>query len=183
MSLLCVSRRSFVSAMAGALFCVAIMLPAGPASAAAFRIVALGASNTNGKGVSGGEAFPAQIEAMLRANGVDASVSVSATNGDDSSQLLARVDSSAPDGTALVLIEAVQGNDRKAGISDSQHAANLATIRQRLAQRKIKSIIVLLRPLPPDGLQADGEHLTAHGHQAVAARYLPQVMAALKAAR
>ena len=39
------------------------------AGAETTRIVALGASNTAGKGVSRDQAFPAQLEAMLRAKG------------------------------------------------------------------------------------------------------------------
>ena len=84
---------------------VLLSIVAFPASAAAFDIVALGASNSNGKGVGPGEAFPARIEAMLRSKGMDARVSVSAVNGQDTVAILSSVDSSVPDGTALVLLE------------------------------------------------------------------------------
>jgi lysophospholipase L1-like esterase len=43
------------------------VLASGPASAGAITIVALGASNTYGKGVARSQSYPAQLEAMLRA--------------------------------------------------------------------------------------------------------------------
>jgi acyl-CoA thioesterase-1 len=46
----------------------AILLSGAPADAA--TIVALGASNTYGKGVARNQAYPAQLEAILRAKGL-----------------------------------------------------------------------------------------------------------------
>jgi acyl-CoA thioesterase-1 len=159
------------------LMALGIVLVAPPAHAQA-RIVALGASNTNGKGVSTQDAFPAQIQAMLQAKGISAQVSVSASDGENSAKLLGRVDS-IPADTKLVLIEPVRANDQRDGIA-GQNASNLAQIGARLRARGIKSIIVLLRPLPSGGLQADNVHLTPAGHRAIAARYLPQIIAALQ---
>jgi acyl-CoA thioesterase-1 len=158
---------------------VLTMMPVGRvAKAATYSIVALGASNTNGLGVSSDQAFPAQIQAMLRAKGIDAQLSVAATNGMNSSGLLGTADSISA-GTNLVLVEPVKDNDRKTGIGSS-NSANLAQIQSKLRARGIKSIVIRLRPLPPGGLQGDGVHLTPAGHRAIAARYLPQVMAALR---
>ena len=55
--------------------CLALlaMLSVGIASADAATIVALGASNTYGKGVARNQAYPAQLEAILRAKGSDTS--------------------------------------------------------------------------------------------------------------
>jgi acyl-CoA thioesterase-1 len=163
-----------------AIAALGISLIISPAIASSINIVAFGASNTNGKGVSSNEAFPAQIESMLRAKGVDAHVSVSAINGRDSAELLSAVDSEIPDGTTLVLIEPVRKNDEKHGLSMSENASNLEAIKARLAQRKIKSVVVEMRPLPDDGLQGDGQHLSPHGHQVVAARMAPKVLAMLR---
>ena len=54
----------------------ALWLSAGAvaANAAHIDIVALGASNTAGKGVGSNNAFPALLEAMLRAKGYDVTV-------------------------------------------------------------------------------------------------------------
>jgi acyl-CoA thioesterase-1 len=157
---------------------IALLVCVNASQAASFKIVALGASNTNGLGVGGQQAFPAQIQAMLRAKGVDATVSVMASNGLTSAALLSEVDS-IPAGTSLVLIEPVKINDQRAGIANSNRA-NLEQIGSRLLSRGIKSIIIKLRPLPPDGLQADNIHLTPHGHQVIAARYLPQIITVLR---
>ena len=62
--------------------------------AASVNIVALGASNTAGKGVGSGEAFPAQLEAMLRAKGYDAHVTNAGVSGDTTAGMLARLNSS-----------------------------------------------------------------------------------------
>jgi len=59
-----------------AVICSLALLLVGAMSATAShaQIVALGASNVEGYGVSAGEAFPAVLEAMLRAKGRNYSV-------------------------------------------------------------------------------------------------------------
>jgi acyl-CoA thioesterase-1 len=52
------------------------------ASAEPIYVVALGASAIHGKGVLLGEAFPAQLEDMLRANGFDVQVINAGVDGD-----------------------------------------------------------------------------------------------------
>ncbi|MEJ1157178.1 hypothetical protein [Prosthecomicrobium sp. N25] len=161
-----------------ALLC--LMLAAGPAHAAELRIVLLGASNENGKGVSPAEAYPAKLGEMLKAKGIVADISITARNGENSRSLLARADASVPDGTRLVLIGSVRANDHRSGISQAEHDANRRAIAETLAKRGIRSIAMMYRPLPPDGLQPDGIHLTPSGHAAVAARILPEVVAVLR---
>jgi acyl-CoA thioesterase-1 len=51
-------------------------------SATTINIVALGASNTAGKGVGISEAFPAQLQQKLRARSYDAQVANAGVNGD-----------------------------------------------------------------------------------------------------
>src|SRR5262249_62044821 len=74
----------------------------GPADAA--TIVALGASNTYGKGVSRSEAYPAQLEALLRARGYNARVVNAGISGDTTGGMLGRLDGAGPGGTGLVLL-------------------------------------------------------------------------------
>src|SRR5262245_31299623 len=62
-------------------------------AAAATRIVALGASNTYGKGVARSEAYPAHLQRMLRAKGVQATVVNAGINGNTTGQMLARLES------------------------------------------------------------------------------------------
>jgi len=72
---------------------VAIALPASA------QVVCLGASNTAGKGVLPGEAYPAQLEAMLQAKGYSGRVSNQGVSGDTTGGMLARLDTAAPAGT------------------------------------------------------------------------------------
>jgi acyl-CoA thioesterase-1 len=65
-------------------------------AAQAATVVALGASNTYGKGVSRGQAYPAQLEALLRARGLNARVINAGINGDTTGGMLARLNSAVP---------------------------------------------------------------------------------------
>ena len=86
---------------------------------------------------------------------------------------------SIPEGTTLVTYEPNYPNDVKAGIA-SQNAANLAKIVASLRARGIKSVLIRIKGMPASEFQADGERLTVHGHQVLAARYLPEIMAAVR---
>src|SRR5579871_2026863 len=80
------------------------MLGSTALNAAEISIVALGASNTAGKGVSPDQAFPAQLEAMLRAKGYDARVTNAGVSGNTTSGMLGRLNSSVPDGTQIAIV-------------------------------------------------------------------------------
>ena len=69
----------------GVLFAAATAQPA--------TVVALGASNTFGKGVSRSQAYPAQLEALLRGKGSNARVINAGINGDTTGGMLARLKS------------------------------------------------------------------------------------------
>src|ERR1700738_213828 len=58
-------------------------------------IVALGASDIHGKGVALSEAFPAQLENMLRADGFNVQVINAGVDGDTTTGMLFRMDSGA----------------------------------------------------------------------------------------
>ena len=144
--------------------------------ASTLNIVALGASNTAGKGVGYDQAFPAQLEAMLRAKGYDAHVTNAGVNGATTSEMLARLNSSVPDGTQIAIVGLNNSaNDIKAG-EGAQHAANAAAIVNQLRARHIKVIVM---PRMSVARQSDGVHFTPEGHSMVAARLLPMVVAAI----
>jgi acyl-CoA thioesterase-1 len=73
--------------------------------AAPIRIVAYGDSGVAGKGVSKNEAYPAQLEGMLRKKGLDVSVTNAGVNGRTSSDALTNLDASVPAGTAIVIVQ------------------------------------------------------------------------------
>ena len=144
-------------------------------AAAEVRIVALGASNTAGKGVGPQSAWPAQLERLLRAKGYNATVSNAGISGDDTGRMLARLDSAVPASTQLVILEKAATNDRLRGVSTQR---NLAAISSRLRARHIASIVIPgMHGWANNQLQGDGIHITAQGHAAVAAHLLPQVIA------
>jgi acyl-CoA thioesterase-1 len=80
------------------------------------QIVALGASSTAGYGVGASSAYPAQLEAILRARGRAMSVSNAGISGDTTGGMLARLSSAVPDGTKIVILQ-IAGNDAMKGMS------------------------------------------------------------------
>ncbi|HEY8564671.1 MAG TPA: GDSL-type esterase/lipase family protein [Beijerinckiaceae bacterium] len=141
------------------------------------QVVALGASNTAGKGVSPSYAWPSQLEGMLRARGIDAQVINAGVNGDDTSGMLARVDRSVPAGTRLVILDKAASNDRRRGVDTE---GNVGAIVQALRARGIRTIVIPgMHGWANRQLQPDGIHITEEGHAAVATRLLPLVAAEL----
>jgi acyl-CoA thioesterase I len=157
-------KRVMVVAVVAATFS-ALAMPAASA-----QVVALGASNTRGKGVKPAEAFPAQIGAILRANGRPMQVRNAGVDGDTSAGMLARLDRVLPSGTRVVLLQ-IGGNDNRRGIDNAQRAANIAAIRQKLQARGISIVDAdgaVTGALRSGMRQADGIHLTPEGHATVA---------------
>jgi acyl-CoA thioesterase I len=154
------------------------------ANAASLNIVALGASNTAGMGkgnhpggVPRNQAFPAQLEAMLRAKGIDAHVRNAGIAGDTTAGMLRRMDTAVPNGTRIVILQA-GGNDARQGVGGDA-AASTAQITSKLEARGVKVISLNMGTYAPSSTRdPDGEHYNAQGHAAVAAGLLPQVIAA-----
>ena len=170
------SRIRFVLCLVAGLLSAAGFGLAGPAHA---QIVALGASNVAGKGVSSSEAFPAQLERMLAGKGYTVHITNAGVNGNTNAELLARLDQAVPAGTKVVLLGTLGGryNARRLGQGDQN--AELASIMAKLRSRGIKIIPVGAAGLSRKHLLPDGVHLTAEGHGVVAARLLPSVIRAL----
>ena len=157
-------------------------LVAWSAQAATVTVVALGASNTSGRGkgahpggVPRSQAFPAQLQAMLKASGIDARVINAGIAGDTTAGMLARMNSAVPNGTRVVILQP-GGNDARRG------SGNVTSdIVARLQARGIK-VIMLDRPsayASASTRDPDGQHYNAQGHAAIAAGLLPQVIAAI----
>jgi acyl-CoA thioesterase I len=156
-------------------FGVAVFLATGFADAA--TVVALGASNTFGRGVARSEAYPAQLEKLLRAKGHNVSVVNAGINGDTTGGMLRRLDRVVPNGAAVVILQP-GGNDRRKGV-EGDRASNIAAIQARLGARGIRMILMENNMLRGRPHQPDGMHLTPEGYRALAEAILPQVEAAI----
>ena len=144
---------------------------AGAAHAA--TVVALGASNTFGKGVARNQAYPAQLEALLRARGLNVHVVNAGINGDTTGGMLARLDHVVPKGTSVVILQP-GGNDRRKLAPDQT-----SDIQSRLSAMGVKVVMLpngMLHGLPH---QPDGQHLTPEGYHLLAEQLVGQVAAAL----
>lgn len=145
--------------------------------AASGTVVALGASNTYGKGVARNQAYPAQLEAILRARGHKVRVINAGINGNTTGQMLARLDSAVPKGTSVVILQP-GGNDRRKHEGDPSQ--NIAEIESRLAARGVRVVMMgngMLRSMPK---QPDGMHLTPEGYHMLAEEIASQVEASLR---
>lgn len=139
----------------------------------AATVVALGASNTFGKGVSRSQSYPAQLETLLRAKGLNVRVINAGVNGDTTGSMLARLDRVVPKGTSVVILQP-GGNDRRKLAAD-----NTPAIQSRLSALGIKVVMLpngMLHGLPH---QPDGQHLTPEGYHMLAEELVGQVAAAL----
>jgi acyl-CoA thioesterase-1 len=142
-------------------------------AACAATVVALGASNTYGKGVARNQAFPAQLEAILRARGLSVHVINAGINGDTTEGMLRRLDSAVPNGVSAVILQP-GGNDRRKARPD-----RTAEIQSRLSARGIR--VIMLPNSVFGGLphQPDGVHLTPEGYHMVAESLASQVAGAV----
>jgi acyl-CoA thioesterase-1 len=140
-----------------------------------YRIVALGASNTAGRGVGAANAWPARLEAILRARGYDVRIINAGINGDDTNGMRARLKEAVPNGTRIVILDTTDTNDRRREVNTK---ANAAAIVDELSRRAIRTIVVpSLHVLAENRLQGDGIHVTADGHAAIANKLLSKVAA------
>src|SRR6266481_8050717 len=94
--------------------CLSWAIPGlGVSPADAATVVALGASNTYGKGVARNQAYPAQLEAILRAKGLNVHVVNAGINGDTTAGMLGRLDRVVPNGTSVVILQPGGNDGRK----------------------------------------------------------------------
>ena len=141
------------------------------------QIVAFGASNVSGWNVAASEAFPAQLQSMLRAKGYDVKVLNAGIYGNTTSQMRSRMDTDIPEGTTLVILDVSGGlyNGSRQGLRREQGDADLAAIRTRLTERHIAIIAFSGAAIPAPYHQEDGVHLTPEGHRLAAANLMDEV--------
>jgi acyl-CoA thioesterase-1 len=173
--------RGIVTRLLFALSVVAAFTVLDAACAASINAVAIGASNTAGKGVGADEAWPAVLERMLKAKGYDAHVTVRAVNGLTSRQIV-RYANSLPPGTQVVIYDLAVQNDRRARIPAAETNANGAEIARRA---RAQGAVAIRAPFGYAGAgryekQADGRHFTPKAHRQIAAKLVPKVIAAAR---
>jgi acyl-CoA thioesterase I len=155
---------------------------AAPLQAATLNIVAIGASNTTGGWAIGeADAYPAQLEALLRKKGIEAKVSNAGVRGDTTAGMLRRLDDAVAKDTNIVILQP-GGNDLRFFGTKEARAANIAAMVQRLHARGIRVIIYDPAQFPADFYQWDGIHFNAAAHAKIAATLAAQIAAPARSA-
>jgi acyl-CoA thioesterase I len=111
------------------------------------KIVALGDSLTAGYGLSDKDGFVPRLQAALSAKGIAAEVVNAGVSGDTSSDGLARLDWSVPQGTSAVIVE-LGANDMLRGIKPQITRDALEAILKRLTARHIAVLLCGMRAAP-----------------------------------
>ena len=128
----------------GAAVC-ALLLLLGPASAAGEpRIVVLGDSLTAGFGLAREDAFPARLEAALRAQGHRWQVVDAGISGDTSAGGRARLDWVLADRPEIVIVE-LGANDGLRGLPTERMEANLDAILARIGESGASILLAGMR--------------------------------------
>ena len=151
----------------------------GAGQARPLRIVAIGASNTQGWYVGAQGAYPARLALLLKARGIDAEVINAGVPFDTTGAMLRRLDRDVPSGTSLVILQP-GANDRRFFGTAEQRAANIAAMQSKLRERSIK-VIVYDEEIPLRYYALDFIHLTGEGHDMIAAALLPRVLSEIAA--
>jgi acyl-CoA thioesterase-1 len=181
------------------MFALLTIIVGTPAFAQTVKVVTFGDSGPAGNGVSQSQGYPAQLQVMLRAKGINATVQNISVSGDTTAMGLARIGAVPKD--AVVVITEFGSNDLRGGVSTAQMNANMEAIAKRLRSngaqvlmmgtRGIKYFAVAERtgshaityPMEfKTYLQKEtGKHLTPEGHRKAAAMMLPKVIELIEA--
>jgi acyl-CoA thioesterase-1 len=184
--------RIFIAALAA----LAVLFALSAATAARpVHIVAFGDSASAGYLVARGKAYPAQLQAALRAKGYDAVMENAGVNGDTAAGALARFDRAIGPDTDVAIVE-FGTNDVRRGASPATLRARMSELIRSLRARQIEVLVLGLGrldlsataaasgvayaqwSLPPGRYRArDGQHFNAEGYAILVARMLPQVEA------
>jgi acyl-CoA thioesterase-1 len=146
-SLARLSRRRMLAAL-GLLMGDAILgRPARAQAETDLRLVAFGDSLTAGYGIAASDAFPAKLEAALRASGHGVRIANAGVSGDTTTGGLARLDWSIPDGTHGVILE-LGANDMLRGVDPEISRRALDDIMARLTARNIPILLCGMQAAP-----------------------------------
>lgn len=120
-----------------------------PAQTETVQLVGFGDSLMAGYQLPPNESYTAQLEAALKAEGLNVTITNAGVSGDTTSGGLSRIDWSVPDGTQGVIVE-LGANDALRGISPEQSEKNLDAVLARLKERNIP--VVLAGMLAPPNM-------------------------------
>ena len=165
------SRRSpgRVATWIGAAFCAWLLLLGPPPGAAEEpRIAVLGDSLTAGFGLPREDAFPARLEAALRAEGHAWKVLDAGVSGDTSAGGLARLDWVLADEPEIVIVE-LGANDGLRGLPTDRMEANLDAILVRILESG--STVLLAGMRAPANFGPDYEAAFRAVYERLAARH------------
>ena len=129
--------------------------PAAAQDGTPLKIVAFGDSLTAGYGLPAQDAFPAKLQAALKAKGHNVEIENAGVSGDTASGGLSRLDWSIPDGTDAVIVE-LGANDMLRGVDPQVTRQALDEILARLTARNIAVLFCGMRAAPNMG--ADFAH-------------------------
>jgi acyl-CoA thioesterase I len=118
-----------------------------PSRAEPVTILALGDSLTAGLGLDAPQAFPARLEAALKARGKDVVVINAGVSGDTTAQGAARLDWALTDEVDAVLV-ALGANDALRGLPPEQAEAALDDILGKLRARSLPVLVLGMRSPP-----------------------------------
>ena len=123
-----------------------------PGEAAPIKLLAFGDSLIHGYGLDAGATFPEQLEAALRARGLEVEVINGGNSGDTTAAGRARLDWALADRPDAVLVE-LGANDGLRGLDPGQTYDNLDAILARLGAENLP--VLLAGMLAPRNLGAD----------------------------
>lgn len=145
------ARSPQIDAMLRTLSCLlAIFLFTVAARAETITILALGDSLTAGLGLDAPQAYPAKLEAALKAKGHDVQVINAGVSGDTASQGAARLDWSLTDQVDAVIVE-LGANDALRGLPPEQAEAALSDILGTLGDKRLPVLLMGMRAPPNMG--------------------------------
>jgi acyl-CoA thioesterase I len=126
------------------------ILAALPVRAETITILALGDSLTAGLGLDPAQAYPAKLEAALKAKGHDVVIMNAGVSGDTVAQGAARLDWSLTDEVDAVLV-ALGANDALRGLPPEQAEKALDEILGKLKARNLPTLVLGMRSPPNMG--------------------------------
>lgn len=145
-----------------------VVLMATGAAAAPQTILALGDSLTAGLGLGPAEAFPARLEAALKAKGLDVKVINAGVSGDTAADGAARLDWALSEPVNAVIVE-LGANDALRGLPVAQAEQALDQLLTALEQKKLPVLLAGMKA--PPNMGADYQSQFDGMYQRLAAKH------------